>query len=78
MVKTYLPTFVDLDNHQYILNAERKRNSHMRKPTKTSVTSKCYIKAKKIAPDVGLEPTTLGLLEHWWLASKSPMLYRLS
>ena len=36
-----------------------------------------YLK-KKVAPDVGLEPTTLGLLELRWLASKSPMLYRLS
>ena len=33
---------------------------------------------EKSAPDVGLEPTTLGLLELRWLASKSPMLYRLS
>ena len=33
---------------------------------------------ENIAPDVGLEPTTLGLLELRWLASKSPMLYRLS
>ena len=33
---------------------------------------------EKVAPDVGLEPTTLGLLELRWLASKSPMLYRLS
>ena len=33
---------------------------------------------EKCAPDVGLEPTTLGLLELGWLASKSPMLYQLS
>ena len=85
--RTY--NFLSLDSNQCIFNLDSNDVNLLILVHSTNAVSSCnhcvlyvydmgILLTEKSAPDVGLEPTTLGLLELWWLASKSPMLYRLS